>query len=117
MKKIGNSGSNGVKITVYRWEGRFGFLRIRSECEECDLTTHLLSRLQETTFRDRPVSLTILPWLDNWWRILWRGAWHAPVVMIAGRIFSQGIVPDEDALVRRVLDSLEPPLAGKPPRP
>jgi hypothetical protein len=26
------------------------------------------------------------------------GAWHAPVVVIEGKIFSQGVVPDRGAL-------------------
>ena len=91
---------NRVRISYYRWEGRFLFFRIKERCRECDMTYAVLQQLLADVFQDKPVSLDIKPWLDNWWKILWRGAWHAPIVMVNGRVFSQGVVPDVHALVR-----------------
>lgn len=98
--------STSVHIRYYRWAGRFLWFRIRTDCEECDLTRAVLDRLFDGPLRDKPVRLTVKPWLNNWWRILWRGAWHAPVVMLNGRVFSQGICPDVQALIRAVAHEL-----------
>lgn len=89
-----------VQIKYYRWEGRFLFLRIKERCKECDLTYAVLNRLITGPFGDKPVTLKIAPWLNNWWRIIWCGAWHAPIVMVNGRVHSQGVVPDVPGLIR-----------------
>lgn len=95
-----------ASIKYYRWAGEFFGFRIATQCEECDITRAVLGRLMDGPFRDKPVRLNVAPWLNNWWRILWRGAWHAPIIMINGRVFSQGVVPDALALIREVVDAL-----------
>jgi len=101
---------NEIRLTYYRYAGKFLGFRIRSRCQECDLTYALLQQLLADVFRGRPVSLVIKPWLDNWWRVIWRGAWHAPILLVNGRLFSQGGVPDVPRLLRtigRLLDDRE----------
>jgi len=44
--------------------------------------------------KGKPVSLRIFPWLDNWWKVILRGGWHAPILTVNKRVFSQGWVPD-----------------------
>ena len=91
-----------VHLTYYRYAGKFLFARIRKRCQECDTTHVVLQRLMAEEFRGKPVSLDSQPWLNNWWKVIWRGAWHAPILLLNGRVFSQGIVPDVPRLLRTV---------------
>ena len=96
-----------VRIQYFRWEGRFLFFRIRTRCRECDITYSILQRLSSEVFAGTPVEIETRPWLSNWWRVILRRAWHAPIVLINRRVFSQGIVPDVSKLLKRVGDILE----------
>lgn len=101
--------SGGVRLRYYRWQGRFLFFRIKTRCEACDIANAVLQQLMSGPFRDKPVTLEVAPWLDNWWRIIWLGAWHAPIVMVDRQVFSQGVVPEVKALVLTVAEHLEDP--------
>lgn len=88
---------NSVKITVYRWAGEKWFLRIDGECIECDLT---VSQVRTLIARNPgwPVELEIKPWLSHVWESLRHGGWHAPVVLVAGKLVCQGTIPAIAAL-------------------
>lgn len=96
-----------VHLTLYRFSGRFLFLKIRKRCEACDVTYAVLSRLMSEVFAGKPVTLTIRPWLNHWWKPLLRGGWHAPILLLDGKVFSQGTVPDVPALIRAVAAQLD----------
>ena len=83
---------DSVKITVYRWEGKKWFLRIKSECIECDLT---ISQVRTLVARnpDWPLECEIKPWLSHLWESLRRGGWHPPVVLVDGTLVRQGTIP------------------------
>lgn len=93
------------KVTVYPITGRqLGFISIPSRvCEECDLTVSLVRRLAAEL--DDRVEVEVRPWLRHIFDALRRGGWHAPVVTIDGKVFSQGVVPDADALKARLLET------------
>jgi len=44
--------------------------------------------------KDIRVSIEVKSWFNNLLPNLIKGGWHPPVVMVNGKIFSQGIVPD-----------------------
>jgi len=95
---------------LYRYAGKFLAWKIHDRCEECDLTYAMLTQMMGDVFAGRPVSLTVKPWLNHWWKLIWHGVWHAPAVMINGRKFSQGAIPDPSRLlttVGRLLDDPE----------
>jgi len=91
-----------VKLTLYRYAGKFLFFRIKNRCNECDITNAVLQRLMNEQLKGKPVSLRIVPWLDNWWKVIWVGGWHAPILTVNGRVFSQGIVPDTPKLLGKI---------------
>ena len=93
--------SNPVKITVYRWAGEKWFFRIGSECVECDLAVSQVRGLLEA-HPDWPVELEMKPWLTHLWEALRHGGWHAPVVLVDGRILRQGTVPTRAELAAAV---------------
>ena len=102
-------------VTVYPITGRQLFFTIpHSWCEECDLTSRLVSRVLED-FND--VELRIKPWWNHLFDALRRGGWHAPVVTVDGRLFSQGVVPDADELRAALSDRPTGQLLRKTSRP
>jgi hypothetical protein len=83
-------------VTVYPITGKQLFFRVpHSWCRECDLTIRAVERVIEG--HDR-IELRVKPWWNNLFDALRRGGWHAPVVTIDGKIFTQGVVPDSNEL-------------------
>lgn len=95
-----------VDITMYRWAGsKFG-IKIRNECEECEVNTGILEDLKQKEFHGKPVTVEVKPWLTHLWESLRCGGWHAPVIVVNGKLFSQGVVVDRDKLVQLVFKML-----------
>lgn len=78
-----------ITITQFKWAGKLGPIRIKSTCNECDLTSTFLKGMMENEFKAKDVKFEIKPWLDNFFYCLLRGAWHAPIIMVNGRRFYQ----------------------------
>ncbi len=78
-----------VKITQYKYEGRWGPFKIDEPCRECDVTTGVLKDMMKKELKGLDVVLEIKPWLDNWIYCLSRGAWHAPIIMVDNNKFYQ----------------------------
>lgn len=91
-------------VTIYPITGRqLGPLSVPHRfCEECNLTINLVRRVVADV-GPRDVTVVVKPWLRHLFDALRRGGWHAPVVTIDGKVFSQGVVPDADALRKRLL--------------
>jgi len=102
------TGRTGTKtvVTVYPITGKQLFFRVpHSRCRECDLTIRAVGGIEG----HEDIELHVKPWRNHLFDALRRGGWHAPVVTIDGNIFSQGIVPDTDALRRALgIDPQEP---------
>lgn len=101
-----------VEITIYRFTGRQSFLGLKYDvprqwCEECDLTIALTRRVlgELNLENDRRVKLVIKPWAANAIGALASGGWHAPILLINDKVFSQGVVPDR-ARLKKVLTRL-----------
>ena len=114
-RRAPNAGASAThEVTVYPIAGRQLFFRIPdSFCRECDFTLSLVERVA-ADFDD--VRVTVKPWLNHLFDALWRGGWHAPVVTIDGRVFSQGVVPDEETF-RGALERLVRPVSIAGSRP
>ncbi len=91
-----------IEIVVYRITGRQGLIDIPHRyCEECDLTI-IVARQVVDELGDPDVRLVVRPWLLWFWRPIWRGGWHAPIVTVDGWIVSQGVVPARETLLRAI---------------
>lgn len=94
-----------IEITVYRWAGQKWFFRIQSECVECDLAVAQVHSLL-AAHPDWPVRFETKPWLTHLGESLRHGGWHAPVVLVDGRVIRQGNVPttaELEAVVQQAL--------------
>ncbi len=95
--------SSPVCITLYRWAGTFGPFRIRIPCGECSLTQDVIGDTLENELSDIPVNFQIRDWLSLWWQPLKKGGWHAPIVMVEGRVISQGNALNRGVLTEAVI--------------
>ena len=98
-----------VIVTQYKWAGRFWPFRIKTRCNECDTTTAILESMLNKEFKGkgRNVRLEVKPWLNNWYKIILKGGWHAPVVLVNNKIFSQGGIINREKLKDAVLRELK----------
>ncbi len=95
-----------ARVTIFRYTGKQGFFTIPpSACVECEITVHLARSISQQ-FPAGTVKLVIRPWWLCFWKVLWRGGWHPPIVTINGKLFSQGKVPDTSCFTEAIRDTL-----------
>ena len=94
-----------VIITVFRWAGRWGPLQIRIPCGECALTKDIVADTLHHELADIAVKLEIKDWLSCWWQPLRHGGWHAPIVMVADKVISQGRALNRGVLSQAVIEA------------
>lgn len=92
-----------VRLTLYKWAGRWGPFQIKIPCGECALTEDVIADTLTNELADIPVDFRVLPWLDNWYRPLLKGGWHAPIVMVEGQVISQGDALNRGVLAERIV--------------
>lgn len=81
--------------------GKQGLFTIqKSWCEECDLVIALVKEsIKELNMEDR-VSVKIRPWFLWGWLPFFRYfAWHPPILVIKGKLISQGILPKKEEVI------------------
>jgi len=106
--------NSGVKVTMYRWAGSWGPFQIKVPCGECALTQDVIQDALVNELEGIPVELEIREWLSEWWRPLLRGGWHAPIVMVEGKVISQGRALNRGLLTQAVIEhhALNTPVEG-----
>ena len=89
------------KIIIYRFSGKQGFFTIPKKwCEECDLLIHQVHAVLQEQKIAGEVELIVRPWFLWFWAPLFKyGSFHAPMLIINGRLISAGIVPDKEKIV------------------
>ncbi|MEH6451525.1 MAG: glutaredoxin [Psychromonas sp.] len=95
--------STPIKITLYRWGGSWGPFKVKIPCGECTLTKDILLDTFETELEGIPVELEVKDWLSHWWEPLKRGSWHAPILIVEGKVISQGEALNRGVLVQSVI--------------
>jgi len=97
------SQAEPVKITIYRWAGKWGPFKVKIPCGECTLTGDIVNDVVTRELDGIPVIVETLDWLSNWWKPLFKGGWHAPIVMVDGQIISQGAALNRGLLAEAVV--------------
>lgn len=92
-----------VKIQLYRWAGSWGPFKIKIPCGECSLTRDVLKDTFENELQGIPVDFEIKDWLTFWWEPLKGGGWHAPIVLVEGKVISQGQALNRGLLTQAVI--------------
>ena len=85
-----------VQITIYRFSDKQGLFTIPKDwCLECDLLVDMVQDVVKELGVEEKVDLKIRPWFLWAWLPFFRYfAWHAPILVINGKLISQGIVPE-----------------------
>ena len=94
-----------VKITVFRWAGAWGPFKVNIPCGECSLTKDVIQDTIQQELAGLPVELNMRDWLSEWWKPLAKGGWHAPIVMVDGKIISQGRALNRGLLTEAAIDA------------
>lgn len=105
MAATSESTGTAVPVVVYRWAGAWGPFSVRIPCGECALTRDVIADTLAHELAGVAVALDVRDWLSEWWRPLVRGGWHAPIVMVAGRVVSQGQALNRGVLTQAVIDA------------
>ncbi|EHU5128497.1 glutaredoxin [Vibrio vulnificus] len=95
--------SEAIKITLYRWAGSWGPFKVNIPCGECTLTKDILTDTFANELNGIPVELEIKDWLSHWWEPLKLGAWHAPILVVEGKVVSQGEALNRGVLIQSVI--------------
>lgn len=106
--------NRSIKITVFRWAGAWGPFKVSIPCGECALTGDIIEDCLANELAGIAVEVETHDWLSEWWRPLPKGGWHAPIVMVEGRVISQGLALNRGLLVQAVIEAAanHSPLAG-----
>lgn len=94
-----------VAVTLYRWAGAWGPFKVKIPCGECSLTLDVIQDTMAHELDGIPVAVDIHDWLSEWWRPLPKGGWHAPIVIVEGRLVSQGHALNRGVLTEAVIDA------------
>lgn len=88
-------------VTIYYITGKqLGPLSVPdSWCEECDLTVRAVQSALREADPQSHLTFTVKPWMRHAVPALLKGGWHPPIVVIGGKVHSQGIVPDREGLI------------------
>lgn len=102
MKGIATCEDCPIEVTIYRFTGRQGFFMIPKKwCEECDMLVAIVKNTIKGLGIEDKTQLTIKPWFLWWWQPFFAYlAWHAPILVINGKLISQGIVPNKENLIK-----------------
>jgi glutaredoxin len=90
---------------LYRWAGVWGPFRIRIPCGECALTRHIIDDVPVNEAKNILTQFVVRDWLNCWWQPLFRGGWHAPIVMVEGALISQGGALNRGLLARAIAET------------
>jgi hypothetical protein len=94
-----SAGFVPLEIAIYPIAGKQLWSHVPdSFCRECDLTIRTVEKVVGDLQDPSQVRVRVRPWLRHLPEAIWRGGWHPPVVSVNGKLFSQGVVPDAEAL-------------------
>ena len=95
--------TRAVQVTLYRWAGRWGPFKVNIPCGECSLTVDVINDTLATELEGIPVEVDNREWLTEWWKPLPKGGWHAPIVMVEGKVVSQGHALNRGVLTEAII--------------
>lgn len=95
--------NHDITITIYRWAGAWGPLKIKIPCGECTLTEDVIKDVMQNELQDLPLKLEVKDWLSVWWQPLKRLQWHAPIVFVNNKAVSQGVALNRGVLIEKII--------------
>lgn len=103
IRKPASFDRKPAKLTLYRWAGKWGVFKVKVPCGECTLTSDVIKDVLENELSNAVVELEIKDWLSHVLEAFFRGARHAPVVLLNGKVISQGGALNRGLLAEAVM--------------
>ncbi len=94
-----------IKVTIFRWAGSWGPFKVKISCGECTLTKDVILDTLENELSGISIEIESREWLSEWWKPLAKGGWHAPIVMVEGKVVSQGVAINRGILTQAVIEA------------
>jgi glutaredoxin len=94
-----------IKVYLFRWAGSWGPFKVKIPCGECTLTKDVILDTINKELSGIPVELELREWLSEWWKPLLKGGWHAPIVIVGGKVISQGSALNRGLLTQAVIEA------------
>ena len=90
-----------IKIIIYPMTGKLGPFTVPKDwCEECDLVISLVQDVAKELNLGDKLDIKMRPWFLWAWLPFFRYfAWHPPILIINGKLISQGIVPGKEQVI------------------
>ncbi len=103
-----NSENKKIEIVQYKWAGAWGPFKIKIPCGECAVTENIITDTLDNEFANykEKISFEVKEWLPNWFPLLLRGGWHAPIVTVNGKVIFQGQAIDRGFLASQIRTEL-----------
>ena len=103
-----------IRIMVYKWAGSWGPFKVSIPCGECALTADIIKDTMENELVGIPIELETRDWLSEWFRPLFKGGWHAPIVLVNGKVVGQGGALNRGVLAQAVIEehTKQTPITG-----
>ena len=93
-----------AQLLLYRWAGKWGPFKVKIPCGECTLTTDIVEDVLANELKTARVKLTVRDWLSHMVKAFFQGAKHAPVLMLNGKVISQGVAINRGLLAETVMN-------------
>lgn len=90
------------------WEKRGSVRRVLSialyicKCVKCKETTVVVEDALRELGAEKAIQVLKRSWQLWWFFPLLKGAWHPPILEIAGKVYSEGVVPPKEELKRYI---------------
>ncbi len=93
-----------AKLLVYRWAGSKWPFKVKITCGECTLTTDIINDVVKNELSNAVVKVEFRDWLSSMFQALTKGAYHAPAILLNGKVISQGVAINRGMLAEAVMN-------------
>lgn len=93
-----------AELLLYRWAGKWGPFKVKIPCGECALTTDIVEDVLANELKTANVNLTVRDWLSHMVKAWFQGAKHAPVLILNGKVLSQGVAINRGLVAEAVMN-------------
>ena len=93
-----------VKLLLYRWGGKWGPLKVKIPCGECTLTLDVINDTLKNELSNAVVEFEVRDWLSHMLQATFKGARHAPCILVNDKVIFQGGALNRGMLAESVMN-------------
>lgn len=93
-----------AKLLVYKWAGRWGPFKVKVNCGECALTSDIINDMLQGDLQNADVEYGERDWLSHMFEAKFKGAHHAPAVLLNGKVISQGVAVNRGLIAEKIME-------------